>query len=102
MEVDSQAQRAGTSCPNSHSPLNPSYRRIPIWGSQIYASCGVAASTEIWHAGLSASPRAEAMPVFNTKNLLLCMSIEVSICEADWLRFGVGEWSLGPVPESWV
>lgn len=42
---------------------------------QICFTCGVADSTEIWHAGLSVSLRAESMPVFNTKNLLLCMSV---------------------------
>lgn len=69
---------------------------------QICFSCGVADSIEIWHAGLSASLRAESMPVFNTKNLLFCMSVVVSTCIADWLRFGVGEWSIDPVPQSWV
>lgn len=68
---------------------------------QICFSCGVADSTEIWHAGLSVSLRAESMPVFNTKKLLLLCLLGVSTCAADWLKFGVGEWSLDPVPQSW-
>lgn len=42
------------------------------------------------------------MPVFNTKKLLLLCLLGVSTCAADWLKFGVGEWSLDPVPQSWV
>lgn len=30
------------------------------------------------------------------------MSVGVSTCAADRPRFGVGQWSLNPVPQTWV
>lgn len=69
---------------------------------RICSRCDMAGSTGVWHARLSASLSAGAMPVFDSKNLGLCTSVGVSTCAADWLTFGVGKWSLNPVPQCWV
>lgn len=60
------------------------------FGGHEFVLTGIAGSTEIWHAGLSAPLRSGTMLVFDSKNLVLCMSIGVSTCAADWLTFGVG------------
>lgn len=90
IEMNAQAQRVWISCPESHSPC-----LLPMGGFTFrghgFVLTGIAGSIAIWHASPSASLRSGTRLVFDSKNLVLCMSTGVSTCAADWLTFGVGE-----------
>lgn len=103
IEMDTQAQRVSISCPSSHSPLHPPHGRIHIWESHGFVL-----------AVLWLVPQASGMPAWAhrwVQEPCLCLTprtwgcvrlLGVSTCAADWLTFGVGKWSLNPVPQCWV
>ena len=101
MEVDTQAQRVCRSCPNSHSPLNFPYGKIPIWESYRFVL------PVVWliqqRSGMLAWVH------FSRQKPCLCLTPRTCYCVcllgSQHVMTGwglVGEWSLDPVPQSWV